>query len=306
MFRKILIPLEFGAPNEAVLTEAKLLGAPDAEFGLVHVLPSEFSLSLTELGKREAVLKEVESWLGELEGEFAEPARVRSALAEGKPDAQILREADEFGADCIVLGSHGRRGLPRFLLGSVAERVVKAARIPVCIVRGSAEPVVSKGKLARIAFATDLGAPSEAANQVFADLVGATGARGLVVHAFRKDLSWAAQPLPAPYLEGAYWGVTMPAAEIEEHLQTLRSQREGEVDALVKALAAPERDLEAVVLSGDPWDEIASYVSDNEIDLLILGTHHPRGMERLTIGSVAEKILRSVEVPVLVVPHLVS
>ena len=303
MFKKLLIPLEFGAPTEAILAEARLLGDEDAEFGLLHVLPSEFSLSLTELGQRELVLKEVEDWLSALEAEFEPPGRVRSALAEGKTDAQILREAAEFSADCIVLGSHGRKGLPRFLLGSIAEKVLRASPIPICVVKATT-PGAPTSSLERVAIASDLGPSSAAATEVFAGLVDGTGARGLVVHAFSKAAAWSAAPLPAPYLEGAYWGVTLQSEEIEKHLHELRAQRETDLENLSTTLAKSGSVFETVLIDGEPWEEIANLVASKEIDLLVLGTKHPGVLERMTIGSAAEKILRSVDCPVLVVPQL--
>ena len=83
------------------------------------------------------------------DGEDAEAARERLAalrlpdasldvkylLTEGVPATQILKLADEHGCDLIVVGSHGRRGLERLLMGSVAELVVRRAHCPVLVVK---------------------------------------------------------------------------------------------------------------------------------------------------------------------------
>ena len=60
------------------------------------------------------------------------PARTRWSAA---PPAEICAQAESLGADLIVIGSHGRTGLKRFLLGSVAESVVRHAPVPVLVVR---------------------------------------------------------------------------------------------------------------------------------------------------------------------------
>jgi nucleotide-binding universal stress UspA family protein len=60
---------------------------------------------------------------------------VSHRLVEGNPPEEILRSADELGADLIVMGTHGRRGLQRLLMGSVAEEVVRKATCPVLTVR---------------------------------------------------------------------------------------------------------------------------------------------------------------------------
>jgi universal stress protein A len=61
--------------------------------------------------------------------------RVERRFEEGDPPAEILRVADEIGADLIVLGTHGRTGLGRLLMGSVAERVMRKATCPVLTVK---------------------------------------------------------------------------------------------------------------------------------------------------------------------------
>jgi len=66
--------------------------------------------------------------------------RVETALVEGAPSHQIMEYAEESDCDLIVMGTHGRGGLDRLLLGSVAERVVRSATVPVLTVRvGEAE-----------------------------------------------------------------------------------------------------------------------------------------------------------------------
>jgi nucleotide-binding universal stress UspA family protein len=65
---------------------------------------------------------------------------VETRLERGDPASEILRTADEFGADLIVMGTHGRSGLGRLLMGSVAEAVLREAPSPVLIAR-SALPV---------------------------------------------------------------------------------------------------------------------------------------------------------------------
>jgi nucleotide-binding universal stress UspA family protein len=63
-----------------------------------------------------------------------DPARVTTAVAVGAPAAEIVRYAREHAADLIVLGSHGHGAFRRFMLGSVAERVIRQAGCPVMVV----------------------------------------------------------------------------------------------------------------------------------------------------------------------------
>jgi len=61
-------------------------------------------------------------------------------------------------------------------------------------------------------------------------------------------------------------------------------------------------DVEDVVLQGDPYETILDYIEEYEIDMVVMGTHGRRGVERYLIGSLTEKVVRSADVPVLTVP----
>jgi len=61
---------------------------------------------------------------------------IDTQLREGAPAEEILRVADDVGADLVVIGTHGRRGLARALLGSVAEHVIRTSHRPVVTIRG--------------------------------------------------------------------------------------------------------------------------------------------------------------------------
>ena len=70
------------------------------------------------------------SWAGQL------PEPVRGVLRTGNPYEETNRVAEEIGADIIVIGTHGRRGLARALLGSIAENIIRTATRPVLVVHG--------------------------------------------------------------------------------------------------------------------------------------------------------------------------
>lgn len=141
-FRKILVPTDFSDCSEAALRVALDLAAPlGARLRLLHVYPAPALLFdpygiqpaepvLLEAPKaaRQRLEREIETVSGtgvEIDGE----------VREGAPAAQIVEEAREWGADLIVIGTHGHTGLQHALLGSVAERSVRLAPCPVLTVR---------------------------------------------------------------------------------------------------------------------------------------------------------------------------
>lgn len=140
--RTILAPVDFSESSikalEYALEMAKALGA---KVQILHVYPL-LSYALQDdvipddprfVADLEA---ELEKQLADLESRY-EPRGVplETKLVPGVPYAEILRVAGEIPADVIVIGTHGRTGLRRVLLGSVAERVVRGAEIPVLSVR---------------------------------------------------------------------------------------------------------------------------------------------------------------------------
>ncbi|KUK44617.1 MAG: universal stress protein [Methanothrix sp.] len=104
-----------------------------ADTGRLSHLPEDMAL----VSIRDLLVKEGEEATGFIE-EMAKRAGVTSAkkVIEGNPGEELVRFADEAGVDAIVIGSCGRSGLEKFLLGSVAEKVVRTSTVPVITVPG--------------------------------------------------------------------------------------------------------------------------------------------------------------------------
>jgi universal stress protein A len=144
--RKILCPVDFSEGSLAALEEALVIAeALDAKVDLLHVwqLPTAFyaetvvwpqpTWDLLTRSVEEAARKSLERLVASL----AEPRRARmtTRLVLGDPTTAILEQATVSGSDLIVMGTHGRRGLSGFLMGSVTARVLRHAPCPVISVR---------------------------------------------------------------------------------------------------------------------------------------------------------------------------
>lgn len=134
----------------------------------------------------------------------------------------------------------------------------------------------------KIAVATDFGAASRHALDVAADLARRYGAELVVVH--------AVEPIMAPY----------PIAIVPDQT-TLDAAAENELDEEAARAQALLPATTHQLLSGSAPSAIGDFVQDQGVDLLVVGTHGRRGPSRWLIGSVAERIIRSVRVPVLTV-----
>lgn len=138
MFQKILVPTDGSEGMARVIDYAsELAEAHDATIHIVYAIHTASFASLP----METSWESVGSLLRE-EGEAALEAaerqastdRIETALVEGPPSREIVEYATQSGCDLIVMGTHGRGGLNRLLLGSVAERVVRSSSIPVMTV----------------------------------------------------------------------------------------------------------------------------------------------------------------------------
>ena len=132
MFTRILIPTDFSPSAAAALALARE-HFPDASRCLLHVLdPKRIASSLTS---SVSAKEDREGMEGEEMARLEELARPGEEyqVRVGTPAEIILQEADSWGADLIVMGTHGRTGLAHFMNGSVAEMVVRRAHGPVLI-----------------------------------------------------------------------------------------------------------------------------------------------------------------------------
>ena len=134
-FQRILCPVDFSPPSEVALTTALSLAKDSGgRVTVLHVVETPDPL-IEKAEFLEWITRRYDEQLSELLRLRAcaqlEPKGLRR---EGRATEEIQRAAAELAADLIVIGTHGRSGIRRWLLGSVAERVVRTARIPVLTV----------------------------------------------------------------------------------------------------------------------------------------------------------------------------
>lgn len=146
MYQKILVPVDGSMTSERALKEAiKLAQQHHAQLELVHVFEDilywvdDSYINYAEL--QETIRSSSEKILTQaqvLVGQAGLTAETRLLEAKNERTANIIvAEAERWQAELIVIGTHGRTGFSRLVLGSVAEGVVRAAPMPVLLIRGS-------------------------------------------------------------------------------------------------------------------------------------------------------------------------
>jgi nucleotide-binding universal stress UspA family protein len=215
-------------------------------------------------------------------GDTESPATYR--VREGDPGAEISDLAQELEAEAVVVGTLGRTGLERFLLGSVAERVVRRAHTKVLVAQGDAS---GKGGYQDILVATDF---SPAADRALTAAVAFAGidARVELLHCWQPPATLAA-------FAGAQ---LIPGLEREA-----RAEAEDAGRSRIAAAATDRVRIELSIVRGPPVPSIQEKLEERAFHLVAVG-HGRRGrLGRLVAGSVAEKTVRHSPCSVLVVPE---
>jgi nucleotide-binding universal stress UspA family protein len=212
------------------------------------------------------------------------PGSVTTAVKRGVPSRTITDYADAYGVDLVVMGTHGRTGLERALLGSVAERTIRTAGVPVVTVPPGAN-VVELGDVSYedILLPTD---GSEGAATAVDWGVGLAAVYDATVHTVYSVET------------GRFAGVGS-STEIHDALE--RVGRDA-LEAVRDRARAADVEVTGHLGSGPAARVILSYCESHDVDLIVMGTHGRSGAKRYLIGSVTETVVRNADVPVCCVP----
>ncbi|HSR53346.1 MAG TPA: universal stress protein [Acidobacteriota bacterium] len=202
------------------------------------------------------------------------------------PAAGILEYADEEAADLVVMGTHGRSALGHFFLGSVAEKVVRHAPCAVLTVGPEGQDhYIHKPDHAEILAPFDFSEHSIEAVGRALELARAFDANVHVLYVLEQEVH------PAFF---ATWKLS-----VEQHLDEIRRNA---VKALQEELGSEtlEKIKVTVKIGDDRSDrEISRYCRENDIDLVVMGTHGLSGIDRALLGSTTERVVRKAPCPVL-------
>ena len=191
-------------------------------------------------------------------------------------------------ASLIVMGTHGRGGIARVLMGSVAEKVVRTAPCPVFTTNGALR-ASAKG-FRRILVPTDFSAPSDAALDCARRLAAGFAASVHLLHVLTEV---------SDRETGSELFVSEPPEARSIRLIDARDRLKHRItaDDRVTLRATSE------VIFGSPAQIIVDYAADNYFDLIVMGTHGRTGMAHLLVGSVAERVVRTAGCPVFTTQH---
>jgi len=298
----LLVPTDFSVHADAALDHAVLLADRfDATLHLLHVV-NDPGAGLYGLGDAEVQIdrlrKEAEAKARERLDDMApDPGvvEVRSAVAQ-RPNLDVADAIQEYVAghpiDFVVMGTHGRRGLGRLVLGSVANRLIRRTACPVLTVRkkgedgGEVPSVEYENLLAPIDFSdhsrTALGLCKEIAGRYRAT----------------QHLLFIAEKRVLP----TFSDTGIPGVGVVEMDPEIVANAEGALEQLDRTMGGPEVASAYHVEKGDVAQVIIDFAEMNEIDLIVMATRGLTGIDRFVLGSNTERVVRAAPCPVLTVP----
>ena len=205
---------------------------------------------------------------------------VQEQRTHDSPPEAIVEYAEGEDVDLIVAGTHGRRGLQRLLIGSVAEEVLRTAPCPVLTVRGG-EDIAPAWAVRNILVPVDFSDASIEALRHAKELALTYGAQITLLHAVEEVVypsAYGVEPanLPGPQV----------IDRVEESLANLARTEIGYEHVVVDARV------------GYAPSTILDYAESNSVDLVVIATHGRTGLERMLLGSVAERVIRRAAAPV--------
>jgi nucleotide-binding universal stress UspA family protein len=290
MYDTILIPTD-GSDHSVRAAEhgAFLARAFDAEVHLINVFDVQGAAGVFDAGGVDSefvdrLKAESERTVDELEAVVSDAARLQTATVRGEPSETILEYAAEHDVDMIAMGTHGRTGVNRYIAGSVAERVIRLADVPVLTARANARSEID-GDYGDVLVPTD---GSEAAAVAIEHGVAIAAAVDARVHAVTA-VDVGELGTGPDYPQGS---------ELREYL----ADRGAEATEAI-ATRAEEAGLTAVtdVREGPPAKTLLAYADEHDVDLIVMGTHGRTGLNRYLLGSTTERVIRHSDAPVLAV-----
>lgn len=195
---------------------------------------------------------------------------VATMLIDDIPGRAIVRTAEDVNADLIIMGTHGRHGVRRAILGSVTERVLRDSDRPVMTVLPKAAPTDADVNIRTILCPVNFSDVAREALENACALAGAFGAQLIVANVIER-------------------GESVPAG-IDERFRAW-------VDPLVRGNTS----YEAVVVSGDPATRMLEIADQTRSDLIVLGAQHKLFSDSTVIGTTTERITRFARQPVLTI-----
>jgi nucleotide-binding universal stress UspA family protein len=298
--KRILCPIDFSEYSRRALDHAAAVArwyeATITLFNVCPLVPATayapgtplLPLSVPTPGDLEALLGAMKRFA---DVELGSSVSIQYEIGEGDAASEILDRANALPADLIVMGTHGRSGFERLVLGSVTEKVLRKASCPVLTVPRLIADVVPAPPVlyTRILCPVDFSDCSLRALDYAMSLAHETGAHLTLAHVVEVS--------PAPALEPEN---PFGARSLGEYVAAAAQDRARRLQDLIPASARDYCTVDTVMAIGKSYAEILRIAAERHSELIVLGTHG-HVISELFFGSTAQHVVRQATCPVLTI-----
>lgn len=282
---RVLVPYDRSEQAEYALQHA-LSEFESGEILLEHVIKPSASYTGeggydTTLYKQQ--LENAEEMLENVRQRCDEPERIEPVVHFGRPVHRILETVEDREIDHVVMGSHGRDGASRLLLGSVAETVSRRSPVPVTVVREPTEHY-------------------EKPDHVLVPFEGSETSKTALGYALEQFEGATVTALYVAYPADQQASDTEAVFEMLDSWDQERADHINSILSAAEAVAAEhDQPVETKNVNGSPTEAIVEFVEEADVDHVVVGSTGRDGFTRLLLGSVAETVIRRSPTSVTVV-----
>lgn len=286
--KPILVPTDFSIPSLQAVHAAKSIAEDDSDITIVYVghdydliAPAHiWGADVPPENDHEQQEIRLQMWVND-----NDLGNVKSEVRFGDPGMEVCKLAEEIGCQLIVVPSHGRHGVQRVLLGSVAERIIRHCDCSVLVLRRD-EDKNSVWELTenfcpkkRVVVPVDFSRSTDATLDVALELVDDRSNIDVI-------------NVIAPFED---------AVLIDSRVVSDKDRRTNRLETIERYLAEHNYGgMTAHTITGNPGREIAAYADEVKADLVVIPSHGYHGLHRLVLGSTTERVIRHCSSPVLV------
>lgn len=284
--KRIVAATDFSTRSDRALRRAVLLAAQhEAGLTLVHVVDDDQPAYLVDRQREGAVelLEQASRTIAEVDHVATE-----FVITTGEPFAGILQAADAIDADLVVVGPHRRQLLDTFI-GTTAERTIRRSQRPVLM--ANAMPA---GPYRRTLLAVEFDDASRSAVEAVRNFGILARTDMIALHLFDA---------PARQMMGR---ALESRTAIDDYLKSEERLARTKFSALLDKAGIPNAEQVLKLHRGSAATDILACADERDADLVVVGTNQRKGLVRLLLGSVAQKVLLDAERDVLVVPAVAS
>jgi len=296
MYSKLLIPLDGSKTAEKVLPFARILATtfklPIELLEVVDIAAATAHIAADKARYLDRIIAEGENASREHLDEIAATLsglHVTCKVERGRPADLIIERAEAERGTLIAMATHGRSGINRWMMGSVAEKVLRGTTVPLFLVRAGDEAVAGRtADIKSIVVPLDGSALAESVLATVGEVAKMLNSEIVLCRAYELAAT-------------AYYGSEDYLPKYDEMLRELKDEVEGYLKKKTEGLKADGlAKVSWVALEGSGAEAIVRYANARPDVLIAMCTHGRSGVSRWTLGSVTEKVVRHADEPVLV------